>query len=158
MTSLESTSKSLLDVIASSKDKEQPSKSLIAVLGGKTAEKMDKQFKLPDLVATKEGEEMREEKRELLKPLPKPLIKPRAYPHKRIDKEKIKLGAAIQREQQKQKAEELLQKDIDVELTQEEMEEKACTEDAKQQRAQWYKRRAKEKRRKRKKKPVNSRI
>ena len=83
-------------------------------------EKTDEQFKLPDLVseATKEGEERLEEEQELLKPLPKPLIKPKAYPRKWIDKEKIKLGAAIQREQQKQKAEELLQQDIDLELTQ----------------------------------------
>ena len=120
-TSEESASKSLLDIIASSKDEEQPSKSLIAALGGKTAEKTDEQFKLLDLGAetAKEGEEMLEEERELLKPLPKPSIKLRAYPHKQIDKEKIKLGAAIQREQQKQKAEKLLQQDIDLELTQE---------------------------------------
>ena len=56
------TSKGLLDIIASSKDEEQPSESLIAVLGGKTGEEtamMDKQFKLPDLVSpesVKEGE------------------------------------------------------------------------------------------------------
>ena len=97
-TSQEGASKSLLDVIGSSKDEEQPSKSLIEALGGKTAEKTDKQFTLPDLVATKEGEEMLEEEQELLKPLLKPLIKPRAYPCKQIDKEKIKLGAAMQRE------------------------------------------------------------
>ena len=41
------------------------------------------------------------------------------------DKQKIKLRAAIQWEQQRQKAEELLQQGIDLELTQEEMEEKA---------------------------------
>ena len=99
----------------------------------KTAKQTDNQFKLPDLVAMKEGEEILEEEWELLKPLPKPLIKPRAYPCKWIDKEKIKLGAAMQREQQKQRAEELLQQDIDIELTQEEMDEKAQREDAKQQ-------------------------
>ena len=74
----------------------------------KTAEKTDEQFKLPELVAMKEGEEILEEEQELLKPLPKPLIKLTAYPRKQIDKEKIKLGAAMQREQQKQRAEELL--------------------------------------------------
>ena len=132
-TSQEGASKSLLDIIGSSKDEEQPIKSLIEALGGKTAEKTDEQFTLPDLVATKEGEEMLKEERELLKPLLKPLIKPRAYPCKQIDKEKIKLGAAMQREQQKQRTEELLQQDIDVELTQEEMDEKAWREDAKQQ-------------------------
>ena len=123
-TSQESASKSLLDIIASLKDEEQPSESLIAVLGGKTAEETvasDEQFKLPDLVspeAVKEGEEMLEEERELLKPLPKPSIKPRAYSRKQIDKEKIKLGAAIQWEQQRQKAEQLLQQGIKLELTQ----------------------------------------
>ena len=108
-TSEESTSKSLLDIITSSKDEEQPRESLIAALGGKTAEETvvtDEQFKLPDLAlpeGVKEGEEMLKEERELLKPLPKPSIKPRAYSHKRIDKEKIKLGAALQREHQRQK-------------------------------------------------------
>ena len=62
-----SASKSLLDVIASSKDEEQWSESLKAALGGKTGEGTavtDEQFKLPDLVlpeAAKEGEEMLEE-------------------------------------------------------------------------------------------------
>ena len=51
----------------------------------------------------------------------------------------------MQREQQKQRAEELLQQGIDVELTQEEMDEKTRREVAKQQRAQHYKRRMKEK-------------
>ena len=91
--------------------------TVIAALGGKTTKKpemTDEQFKLPDLVATKEGEEMFEEERELLKPLPKPSIKLRTYPCKWIDTEKIKLGAAMQREQQKQRAEELLQQDIEV--------------------------------------------
>ena len=50
--------------------------------------------------------------------MPKPSIKLRAYPRKQIDKEKIKLGAAMQREQQKQRAEELLQQDINVDLMQ----------------------------------------
>ena len=58
------------------------------------------------------------------------------------DKKQIKLGAAIQREQQRQKVEELLQQGTELELTQEEMEEKTWREDAKQQRVQ---RRAKEK-------------
>ena len=43
-------SKSLLDIIASSKDEEQLSESLIAALGGKTREEMtmtDEQLKLP---------------------------------------------------------------------------------------------------------------
>ena len=51
----------------------------------------------------------------------------------------------MQREQQKQRAEELLQQDIDVELTQEEIDEKAQREEAKQQWPQCYERRTKEK-------------
>ena len=50
-----SASKSLLDVIAASKDEEQVSDLLIAVLGGKATEGtvvMDDQFKLPDLVSS----------------------------------------------------------------------------------------------------------
>ena len=135
-TSQEGAIKSLLDVLSSSKDEEQPSKSLIAALGGKTTEKQettDEQFKLPDLVATKEGEEMPKEEWELLKPLLKPSIKLKAYSRKGLNKEKIKLGVAMQREQEKQRAEELLQQDIDVELTQEEIDEKAWREEAKQQ-------------------------
>ena len=146
VTSQEGASKSLLDVISSSKDEEQPSKSLIAALGGKSTERPEttnKQFKLPDLVAMKEGEEMPEEEWELLKLLPKPSIKLRAYPRKGFNKQKIKLGAAMQREQQKQRAEELLQQDIDIELTQEEIDEKTWREEAKQQWAQCYERRMK---------------
>ena len=60
----------------------------------KMVEKKDEQFTLPDLVATKEGEEMPEEERELLKPLPKPSIKLRAYPRKGFNKEKIKVGGS----------------------------------------------------------------
>ena len=131
-------SKSLLDVIATSKDEEQLSKSLIVVLGGKAGKEMvamDEQFKLPDMVSlesVREGHVASEQEWELLKPLPKPAIKPRSYFCTHYDKEKIKLGAAIWWEQQRQEAEELLQQDIKVELMQEEIEEKALREDAKQ--------------------------
>ena len=148
-TSQESASKSLLDIISSSKDKEQPSKELMAALGGQTMEKMvdkmDEQFTLPDLVAMKEGEEMPKEEWELLKLLPKISIKPRAYPLKGFNKEKIKLEAAMQRKQQKQRAEELLQQDINIKLTQEEKDKKLWREEVKQQQAQCYERRKKEK-------------
>ena len=107
-------------------------------LGGKAEEQTvatDEQFKLPDMVSSesvREGHAASEQEWELLKPLLKPAIKPRSCFHTHYDKEKIKLGAAIQREQQRQKAEELLQQDIEVELMQEEIEEKALREDAKQ--------------------------
>ena len=110
--------KSLFDIIASLKDEEQLSESRIVALGGKTGEGMAKtneQFKLPDLVlpeVVKEGEAALKEEQELVKPLPKPTIKLRAYCRTCFDKEKIKLGAAIQRKQQRQKVEGLLQQDV----------------------------------------------
>ena len=61
------------------------------------------------------------------------------------DKKQIKLGAALQREQQRKKVEEMLQQMTEFELTQEEMEGKTHREDAKQQKAQRYERRVKEK-------------
>ena len=124
-------SRSLLDVITSLRDEEQPSELLIAALGGKAGEgmaMMDEQFKLLDLASTelaKEGETALEEEQELLKLLPKPTIKPRAYSYRCFDKEKIKLGAAIQHEQQRLKAEGLLQQDVEEKLMQEEVEDKA---------------------------------
>ena len=131
-------SKGLLDIIAASKDEERPSELLIAAFGGMAGEgtvAMDEQFKLLDLVSSESSRERQaalEEECELLKPLPKPAIKPRSYSCTHYDKEKIKLGAAIQWEQQRQKAEELLQQDIEFELTQEEIEEEARREDTKQ--------------------------
>ena len=53
-------SKGLLDIIASSKDEEQLSESLMVVLGGKAGEKTamtDEQFKLPDLVLSELAKE-----------------------------------------------------------------------------------------------------
>ena len=53
-------SKSLLDVLAASKDEELASESLIAALGGKAMEgmvAMDDQFKLPDLVSSESKED-----------------------------------------------------------------------------------------------------
>ena len=101
-------SKGLLDHITSSKDEEQPSKSLIVALDGKTLETtatMDKQFRLPDLVSSesvKEREAALAVELELFKPLPKPAIKPRVYSRTHFNKEQIKLGAVIQCEQQRQ--------------------------------------------------------
>ena len=98
-------------------------------LGGKAGEETsdtmtDEQFKLPDLVSPesmKEGKAELEQERELLKSLLKPAIEPRAYSHTYFDKAKIKIGAAIQYEQQRQRAEGFLQQDVELELPQEEM-------------------------------------
>ena len=62
-----------------------------------------------------------------------------------FNKEKIKLGAVIQREQQRQKAEGMLQQDIELELMLEEIEDKAQMEEAKQKQAERYERRTREK-------------
>ena len=136
-------SKGLLDVIASSRDEEQPSESLMAALSEKTRKgmttTMDEQFKLPDLVSPElaRGREVAlEAERELLKSLPKPAIKPRAYSRTHFDKEKITFGAMIQREQQRQKAEGMLQWDVELELTLEEIEDRAQKEEAKQNQAE----------------------
>ena len=124
-----SVSKSLLDVLAASKDEQQASESLIAALGGKAMEgtvATDDQFKLPDLVSSesKEGQAGSQQEQELLQPLPKLARKPTTYFCTHYDKKQIKLRKAIQREQQRKKAEELLQQESELELTQEEMEEK----------------------------------
>ena len=52
---------------------------------------------------------------------------------------------ALQREQQRKRAEDILQQGVELELMQEEMEEKVHKEEAKQWRAQRYERRTKEK-------------
>ena len=66
------------------------------------------------------------------------MSKPRKYFRTHFSKEQIKLGAALQREQQKKKAEDALQQGGEPELTQEEIDEKMCKEQVKQERAQRY--------------------
>ena len=99
-------SRSLLDVLAAGKEDEAASDSLMAALGGKStvhSSAADNQFKLPDLVSSEVKEQMagtgtveapaeiREQTSQIL-------------PYT-LSKEQIKLGAALQREQQKKKAE-----------------------------------------------------
>ena len=120
------------------------------MLGGepKKGTTTDDPFKLPDLVTpktTKEGEVELEEERELLKPLQQPAIKPQAYTHSHFDKAKIKLGVAIQCEQQKQRAEKWLEQDVEFEKTADELKNIARKEEAKLRRAERYEHRTKEK-------------
>ena len=69
----------------------------------------DDQFKLPDLVSSEVKEQTSSwQEQELLKPLLRPISKPHKYFYTHFSKEQIKLGAALQREQQKKKAEEAL--------------------------------------------------
>ena len=139
-------SKGLLDIIASSKDKEQPNQSLIMMLGGENGKETsvamtDEQFKLPDLITpelTKEGKTELEQERELLKPLPNPSLKPRAYSRTHFDKTKIKTGVAIQCKQHQQWAEKLLEQNTEPELTLDEMENITRKEEVRLRRAEQH--------------------
>ena len=78
-------SKSLLDVITSTKDNAPANQSLLTVLGGeKDQEKtgVEDLFKLLDLLMleyTKEQQAELQREKELLKPLEQPKIKPKLY-------------------------------------------------------------------------------
>ena len=120
----------------------------MAALGGKsttTSTTTEDQFKLPDLVSSEVKEQTSCQEQELLKPLPKPVSKPRKYFCTHFSKEQIKLGATLQKEQQKQRAEDALQQQGEIELMQEEMDEMMRKEQAKQEQAKRYTRRTKEK-------------
>ena len=122
---------------------------MIAALGGKSmveSTATDDQFKLPDLVSSEAKEQtLSQHEQELLKPLPRPVSKPRKYFRTHFSKEQIKLGAALQREQQKKKAEDALQQGGEIEPMQEEIDERMQKEQAKQEWVQRYARRTKEK-------------
>ena len=136
-------------MLAAGKEDEAASDSLMAALGGKSTEHSsatEDQFKLPDLVLSEVAEQTSSwQEQELLKPLPRPVSKPRKYFHTHFSKEQIKLGAALQREQQKKKAEEALQQGAEIEQMQEELDEMLCKEQSKQEQVQRYARRTKEK-------------
>ena len=74
----------------------------------------DDQFKLPDVVLSEAKEQVpSQQEQELLKPLPRPVSKPQKYFCTHYSKEQIKLvGAALQREQQRKKAEDALQQGV----------------------------------------------
>ena len=135
-------SRSLLDVITASKEDEAASDLLIAALGGKFAVDLratDDQIKLPDLVSSEAKEETSsQQEQELLKPLPKLVSKPQKYFHTHFSKEQIKLGAALQREQQKKRAEDALQQGGGLQLTEEEIDKEMCKEQAKQEWVERY--------------------
>ena len=141
-------SRSLLDVLAAGKEDEAASDSLIAALGGKStvdSTAADDQFKLSDLVSLEAKEQTSWQEQELLKPLPRPVSKPHKYFRTHFSKEQSKLGAALQREQQKKKAEDALQQGGEIEPTQEEIDKMMRKEQAKQERVQRYARHTKEK-------------
>ena len=99
-------------MLAAGKEDEVASDSLIVALGGKSttySSAAEDQFKLPDFVSSKVTKQTWSwQEQELLKPVPRPVSKSRKYFHTLFSKEQIKLGAALQREQQKKKVEEAL--------------------------------------------------
>ena len=131
-----SVSKGLLQALVQLKEEEMARSSLIVALEGMTLGEsvaFEDQFKLPDLVSMEGGEQMSLQEKKLLKPPQQPVSKPQKYICTKLNKEKIKIGAALQREQQRRRAEEVLQLEEDVELTQEEVEEKQHKEQRKKE-------------------------
>ena len=125
------------------------SRSLIATLEGTAmgeAAFFEDQFKLPDLVLAEGGDQTSQQEKELLKPPQRPVSRPQKYIHMHFNKEKIKIGAAIQREEQRKRAEDALQLrgDIDENLTQEEVGENTRKEQLKKERAERYAQRSRE--------------
>ena len=62
-------------------------------------------------------------------------MKPVAHSHTHFDKAKIKAGAVIQHEQQRQRAEKQLEQDVELEKTQEEIKKEVKKEEARLRRA-----------------------
>ena len=139
-------SKNLLQAISQSKEGERTSRSLIMALEGADMTEpvsFEDQFKLPDLVSTEGGDQVSEHEKELLKPPQWPVNKPRKYIHTHFDKEKIKLGAALQREEQRKWAEDALQSKENIK-DDEGIEEDTHKEQMKKERAERYAQRVRE--------------
>ena len=133
-------SKSLLQAISQSKEGERTSRSLIMALeGADTTEAVsfEDQFKLPDLVSMEGGDRVSKHEKELLKPPQQPVSKPQKYICMHFNKEKIKLGAALQREEQRKWAEDVLQSKENIE-DDEGIEEDTRKEQMKKERAERY--------------------
>ena len=79
------------------------------------AASFEDQFKLPDLVSMEGGDQTSQREKELLKPPQRPVSKPRKYIRTHFNKEKIKIGAAIKREEQRKRADDVLQLRGDIE-------------------------------------------
>ena len=131
-------SKSLLQALSQSKEDEMTSRSLIAALEGTDmgeAVSFEDQFKLSHLVLTEGGDQISQCEKELLKPHQRPVSRPRKYICTHFNKEKIKIGAAIQREEQRKRAEDALQSrgDVEQDLTQAEVEENTHKEQLKKE-------------------------
>ena len=142
-------SKGLFQALSASKQGENVSRSLLAAMGEpakEVSEIVEEQFKLPDLVAPEVQKDISGIEKELFIKLKKPVSKPRQYFRTHFDKQQIKQGAAIQREQQMKKAEEALKsKDPEEEEAVQEIdEEEMQKEQLKKERAERQARRVKE--------------
>ena len=142
-------SKGLLQALSVSKQGENMSGSLLAAMGElakEVSEIVEEQFKLPDLVAPEVQKDISGIEKELFIKLKKTVSKPRQYFRTHFDKQQIKQGAAVQREQQMKKAEEALKsKDLEEEEAVQEIdEEEMWKEQLKKERAERQARRAKE--------------
>ena len=139
-------SKSLLQALSQSKEGERTSRSLITALEGTDMTEtvsFEDQFKLPDLVLTDGGDRVSKQENELLKPPQWTVSKPWKYIRTHFDKEKIKLGAALQREEQRKWAEDVLQLKGNIE-DEEEVEGDTRKEQMKKEWAERYARRMRE--------------
>ena len=142
-------SKGLLQALSALKQGENMSGSLLAAMGElakEVSEIVEEQFKLPDLVVPKVQKDVSGIEKELFIKPKKPVSKPGQYFRTHFDKQQIKQGATIQREQQMKKAEEALKsKDPEEEEAVQEIdEEEMWKEQLKKERAERQARRAKE--------------
>ena len=97
--------------LGGSKQGKKVSGSLSAAMGEPAREvskSFEQQFKLPDLMASEVQEDTSRKEKELFIKPKQPASKPRQYFQTHFDKQLIKQGAAIQRQQQMKKAEEAL--------------------------------------------------
>ena len=137
-------SKGLLQALDGLKQGEKVSGLLLAAMGEpakEVSESSEEQFKLPEL----QEDTSRKEKQLFIKPK-QPARKPRQYFQTHFDKQQIKQGAAIQRQQQMKKAQEVLKlKDPEEEEAVQEIDkEEMRKEQLKKERAERQARRARE--------------
>ena len=128
-------SKSLLQALSQLKEDEMTSRSLIVALERTNmgeATSFEDQFKLPDLVLMEGGDQTLRQEKELLEPPQQTVSKLQKYICTHFNKEKIKIGAAIQREEQRKRAKDALQLKGNIE-DEEEDEENTCKEQLKKE-------------------------
>ena len=137
-----------MQALGASKQGEKVSGLLLAAMrepAREVLESVEEQFKLLDLVAPEVQKDISRKEKELFIKTKKAVSKPRQSFRTHFDKQQIKQGAAIQREQQMKKAEEALKsKNPEEEALQEIDEEEMQKEQLKKERAERQARRVKE--------------